>query len=426
MKRRFFALACAFILVLSLSTSAVAATPDPGAVSADTLHTLGLLNNPASGYDLTAAPSRVTGVTLLVRLAGSQTTATSAGFTDVPDWAEDTVNYAYQQGWISGTSETTFGSYSPLTTNAFCAMVLRMLGYDDGAGDFEVSSAALFAQRLGVLRHDVVPSGDLTVGDLCTISLDLLSVCYRDSEETILDRLLATQGVYSYAANALGLTDPALTARQVSDRYQAAVFTLDCYYNDDSYAKGDSDANASGFFISQDGLAITNYHSIESCTHAVGTLSTGEQLEVERVLYYDVDIDVAVIQVTKPTEDALFAYFDIQPRSTLEAGDICYAMSNPLGLGLSISSGVISTLSSFAAGYALPCIVNDASISKGSSGGALVNQYGDAIGITAGAYTYGNNMYLAVPLDPVLEADLTGNGWTLPQLVEIEDSAWED
>lgn len=430
MKRKFCALACAVILVMSLSTSAVAATPDPLAVSADTLYTLGLLDNPASSYDLTLSPTRVTGVSLLVRLSGGTSAAQSlswnSGFTDVPDWAEASVDYAQKQGWVSGTSATTLGSYQPLTTNAYCAMVLRMLGYDDAAGDFDVTTAALFAQRLGVLRHDVVPTGDLTIGDLCNISLDLLSVCYRDSDETVLDRLLSTDSVYTYAVNALGLTNPALSAREVSDRYQAAVFTLSCYYSDEGYEKGKASAYASGFFISEDGLAITNYHSIESCMHAVGTLSTGEELEIERVLFYDPDIDVAVVQVSKPTDDALFAYFDIVSRDTVYAGDVCYAMSNPLGYGLSISSGVVTELEGDAAGYELPCIVNDATISSGSSGGALVNQYGDAMGITSGAYTNGNNMYLAVPLDPVINADLTGQGWTLPELVELEDSYWED
>ena len=73
----------------------------------------------------------------------------------------------------------------------------------------------------------------------------------------------------------------------------------------------------------------------------------------------------------------------------------------------------------------LPCIVSDATISRGSSGGALLNEYGRAVAVTTGAYVYGNNMYLCVPLDPVLEADLTGEGMTLQEVLDAVTAARE-
>ena len=60
--------------------------------------------------------------------------------------------------------------------------------------------------------------------------------------------------------------------------------------------------------------------------------------------------------------------------------------------------------------------MDTADISNGSSGGALVNVYGQVVGITSGSYRYGNNMYLAVPIDPVLTTDLTVEGLTLQQV----------
>ena len=54
--------------------------------------------------------------------------------------------------------------------------------------------------------------------------------------------------------------------------------------------------------------------------------------------------------------------------------------------------------------------MSTADISEGSSGGALLNVYGQAVAVTSGAYVYGNSMYLAVPIDPILTADLTGEG----------------
>ena len=69
--------------------------------------------------------------------------------------------------------------------------------------------------------------------------------------------------------------------------------------------------------------------------------------------------------------------------------------------------------------------MNTADISQGSSGGALLNVYGDVIAVTSGAYTYGNNMYLAVPVDPVLTADLTVSGLTLAEVAELEAESAE-
>ena len=97
-----------------------------------------------------------------------------------------------------------------------------------------------------------------------------------------------------------------------------------------------------------------------------------------------------------------------------------YAIGNPLGLGLAVSSGVVSATAREVERYALPCVMSTADISEGSSGGALLNVYGQAVAVTSGAYVYGNSMYLAVPIDPILTADLTGEGLTLPEVLEAE------
>ncbi len=78
-------------------------------------------------------------------------------------------------------------------------------------------------------------------------------------------------------------------------------------------------------------------------------------------------------------------------------GDTVYTMGNPLGMGLAVSSGIVSAVERPVTGYSLPCIMNTADISHGSSGGALLNAYGQVLAVTTGAFTYGNNMYLAVP-----------------------------
>ena len=125
--------------------------------------------------------------------------------------------------------------------------------------------------------------------------------------------------------------------------------------------------------------------------------------------------------LTSRRTTSAFACLDIAPSGTgdIRVGDTVYALGNPLGLGLAVSSGIISDTARGVARYDLPCIMDTADISEGSSGGALLNTCGQVVGVTSGAYTYGNNMYLAVPIDPVLSADLSGQGWTLKEVRDI-------
>ena len=55
-------------------------------------------------------------------------------------------------------------------------------------------------------------------------------------------------------------------------------------------------------------------------------------------------------------------------------------------------------------------------MSHGSSGGALLNTLGHVVGVTSGAYEAGNNLYISVPLTPILEADWEAEGLTLEEV----------
>lgn len=428
MKTRLLAIVCALLLLVNVGPVSYALTGDLSR-AADTLYTLGLVNGTSSGdYALDAPATRAQAAVLLVRLAGAEEAAQAASgalaFTDVPDWASFAVRYGSQQGWILGSSSGAFYPDQAITANAWCAFLLRMLGYSDTAGDFAVSDAAVFAQRIGLTSRAY--SGTLTRGDLFEIAAGALTFSYRDGSGTVIAHLVESGACTQAAANALGLLTPELTARQAADRHLSAVFCLQAYTSQAQVNSNIPYADASGFFISSDGLAVTNYHSISGAIYATVTLSTGESYPVERVLYYDPDIDVAVLQISKTSLDgsstSMFAHLDMAGTEELRAGDTVYALSNPLGLGLSVSSGVVSDPSREVERYTLPCVMNTADISEGSSGGALLNVYGQVVAITSGAYTYGNSMYLAVPVDPVMQADLTGNGWTLAEVAAAEST----
>ena len=426
MKRKLTSLLCVLVFAISMIPSA-SALEGEALRAADTLAALNLVDSAGAAvdYNLNNTATRAQAAQLLVRLAGAEDAAQSAGssgFQDVPAWAEPYVAYAARQGWVSGVSAQNFAPDSAVTANAWCAMVLRMLGYSDADGDFAVSEAAVFAQRIGLTSQSY--TGTLTRGDVFQIMRDALTFPYRDGSGTVIERLVETGTCTRATANALGLLDTELTAREIADRYTAAVFCLDLYETQQEIDAGVPAANASGFFISSDGVAVTNYHSIDGGIYALVTLSTGESYPVEEVLYYDPEIDIAVLRVSKTSTagstTSTFACLELAGTEDLRPGDTVYALSNPLGLGLAVSSGVVSAVGREVDSYALPCVLNTADISRGSSGGALLNAYGQAVAVTTGAYTYGNSMYLGVPVDPVMSADLTAHSWTLAEVQALE------
>ena len=176
----------------------------------------------------------------------------------------------------------------------------------------------------------------------------------------------------------------------------------------------------SGVIISSDGYILTCDHVVSGASNI--TVTIGDKDYTATVVGEDSTSDVAVLKIDAKDLPAV----TLGSSTDVNVGDTVMAIGNPLGLGLAISSGIIGSTAHELDRYALPCIVNSADISRGSSGGALMNAHGQVIGVTSGAYTYGNNMYLAVPVDPVMAADLTVSGWTLKEVKAIEAAKDKD
>lgn len=419
----------AFLSVLVLLVSAIpAASASEREISraADTLLTLGLIDHTE---DLNQPVTRIQAAEMLVKLAASEEAASAdnwiSGFRDVPGgWPETAVNYAVHMDWINGVKPMEFRPNGTLSANAWSAFLLRMLGYSDQKGDFTISEAALFAQHIGMTSH--VFEGTLTRGSFYQMILDVLNFSYCDGSSTVMEKLLENGVVSQTAANALGYLNPTLTARQIADRCTSAVFCITTYDSLKSIREEDPYSDASGFFITADGIAVTNYHSIEDAIYATATLTTGEVYEIERVLYYDPDVDVAVLKVSQTSLEgkttSAFAFLETADTVDVRPGDTVYSLGNPLGQGLAIGSGVISATNRKVEQYAIPCFMNTASISRGSSGGALLNEYGHVVAITTGAFTYGNNMYLAIPIDAASSVEWSSEGFTLQEVLKMEQN----
>ena len=412
-------------LVLCLTISALPyarALEGEGERAVNTLAALHLVIGTPDGYAVNDAATQEQAATLIVRLLGEQEAAQASlrwcGWTGVPSWARMAINYCADHELILPSEYIPNGM---LDANQWCTMLLRAVGFRDDLGAFTWQNAALTAQRIGLISQTL--SGELTRGTMFETALEALRYTHRLENQSMLERLIAKGLCSRETAQSLGLFPQKLTARQIADSCTSAVFCIDLYHTEDDIKIGQPSSNASAFFIREDGLAVTNYHSIDGAIYGTATLVTGETFEIQKVLYYDPAIDIAVIKIATTSLDGIltpcFAALDMVGTDDIRTGDTIYAIGNPLGLGLAFSAGVISVTEREVDRYALPCIVNSADISQGSSGGALLNEYGHVIAVTSGAYTYGNNMYLAVPVNPVMSADLNVEGLSLQEVAAL-------
>lgn len=122
---------------------------------ADALKTMGLFLGTDHGYELDRAATRVEGVVMLIRLLGEEEAALAytgaQPFRDVPEWASKYVAYAYGMGYTKGVSATSFAPNMEIDAAQYLTFLLRVLGYDDGAGDFLWSSAGEKAVSVGLI-----------------------------------------------------------------------------------------------------------------------------------------------------------------------------------------------------------------------------------------------------------------------------------
>lgn len=174
---------------------------------------------------------------------------------------------------------------------------------------------------------------------------------------------------------------------------------------------GDVCKTGSGFFIDNVGTLVTNYHVIDGAYDATATLPDGTKYNVEGAYDFSTDQDWAVLKIAGNNP----SYLKIGTSDTVVGGASVFALGSPLGMQDTISSGLISNASRIDDG--VKYIQTNAAISSGSSGGALINKYGEVIGITSASYADGQNLNLALPLDYILGYQ-NGTTKTLTAIVE--------
>lgn len=207
-----------------------------------------------------------------------------------------------------------------------------------------------------------------------------------------------------------------LTGKQIFDKVDQSVVAIQSM---DS--TGQTASSGSGVVMSKDGYIITNAHVIcdEDTNQPMSNISVlfsdGSQLTAS-VVGTDTQTDLAVIKVT-PQKDLVPAEFG--DSDSLQVGETAYAIGSPGGVQLAntMTTGIISAINRDITvnDRVMSLIQTDVTINPGNSGGALINEYGQVIGITSAklGISYYEGLGFAIPINSAKEIvdELIVNGY---------------
>lgn len=189
----------------------------------------------------------------------------------------------------------------------------------------------------------------------------------------------------------------------------------------------------SGFFISADGLVVTNNHVVADATQIEVVLADGRELEAELV-GTDRQTDLAVLRVT---ESGSYPHVDFAEEMNLRKGDWVVALGNPFGLGGTATAGIVSAFGR-ELGPDSPYtdfLQIDASINRGNSGGPTFDLNGRVVGVNTAIFspTGGSvGIGFAIPsdlaiqiTDQLIENGRVSRGWLGVSIQDLTDDMAE-
>ena len=186
-------------------------------------------------------------------------------------------------------------------------------------------------------------------------------------------------------------SDDELQNISIFEAANKAVVHIQTQVTDDSSyfdAVPESDTG-SGFFITADGLIVTNYHVIKDASIITVSLYDGSVYEAQ-LIGSDDENDVAVIRIS-PAQDAVISTLKFGDSDSLLVGQKVIAIGNPFGYDRTMVTGIISGLSrpirDESGKVLLGMIQTSAPINPGNSGGPLLSTGGQVIGINTSIYS---------------------------------------
>lgn len=159
----------------------------------------------------------------------------------------------------------------------------------------------------------------------------------------------------------------------------------------------------SGVIVGRDGVIVTNNHVVEGADEFRIVLSDRREYAAE-LLLADERTDLAVLKID--AEAGQLPTLPFADTRDVEVGDLVLAIGNPFGVGQTVTSGIVSATARTDVGisdYAF-FIQTDAAINPGNSGGALIDNYGQLVGVNTAIFSRSggsNGIGFAIPAEMV-------------------------
>lgn len=137
----------------------------------------------------------------------------------------------------------------------------------------------------------------------------------------------------------------------------------------------------SGVVITEDGYILTNHHVIDGAQE-IKVEFAGGKTQQAKLVGSDPPSDLAVLKIS----GGKYPVLPLGNSDQVRVGDVVLAVGNPLGIGQTVTSGIISAKgrsTGLSDGSFEDFLQTDAAINRGNSGGALVNTNGELIGINS-------------------------------------------
>jgi len=214
------------------------------------------------------------------------------------------------------------------------------------------------------------------------LSSSVSTIIYRDGAD------MRPKADVSILTNQTGTSDArgtVLSVVEIAQEVGPAVVGIVCegqYGSDIFLTPSIGSSSGSGIIISGDGYILTNAHVVDKANKITVILSTQKEYTAT-VIGKDSKTDLAVIKI----EETGLPTAVLGNSNDVQVGELCVAIGNPLGQELagSVTTGCISAINRTVTvdrkQYTL--LQTDAAINPGNSGGALVNAYGEVIGINS-------------------------------------------
>jgi serine protease DegS len=168
-------------------------------------------------------------------------------------------------------------------------------------------------------------------------------------------------------------------------------------YNQQERAR---DSLGSGVIMDQSGLIVTSYHVVANVDEILVLLYDGLELPAQ-IVGADPETDLAVLKIDSKNLQQI----PLGNPDQAEIGDVVLAIGNPFGMGQTVTQGIVSATQRYGLNLNIfeNYIQTDADINPGNSGGALVDAYGNLLGINSAKINFDDSegIAFAVPADEV-------------------------